>query len=323
VSNHEQLAAVLRFLDADNYLPMLEKKLIGPPLRLSAPFAQVEQDLQAFRKFADADHTRRANATAPTTEIGAPAVLRRYNELFGARLKPATMAFQPLGDLLPLFDAATLAANDNPASPALDDMLRLHVEFTARGIDTRRTLDYSVLYAMLAARRFEQAAAFAGIRPHIADAPIPQLVDPLGPSFKGRSAFAFDTARNALTRLSLPPQSGMELVVVVGAGCHNSTNALQAIHDDAALQARLQKIHLVMITAPNAPIETQLITDWNAANPTIPIRVPYSGQEWQGIEVAGIPSFYLLSNGKVVDRRTGWPAEGKAELIKLIDAAAK
>ncbi|NHZ96416.1 hypothetical protein [Massilia sp. CCM 8734] len=321
--NHEQLAAVLRFLDAENYLPMLEKKLVGPPLRLSPPFAQVEQDLQSLRKFADADNTRRAEVTAPATETGAPAVLRRYQELFGARLNPATLTIQPLGDLLPLFDAASLAATGNPASPALDDMLRVHREFTARGIDTRRTLDDSMLYAMLAARRFEQAGAFVSIRPHIADLPIPQVVDPLGPSFKGRSVFAYDAVRNSLTRISLPLQSGKELVMVVGAGCHNSTNALQAVHDDAALQARLHGVNVVLVTAPSAPIETQLITEWNAANPTMPIRVPYSGQEWQAIEVTGIPSFYLLSKGKVVDRRIGWPAEGKAELAKLIDAATK
>jgi hypothetical protein len=321
--DHEQLAAVLRFLDASNYMPMLDKKLVGPPLRLPAPAAQVEQDLQMLRQFADEDDTRRAEATAPATEVGAPIVLRRYQELFGARLNPATLTTQPLGDLLPLFDAASLAANGNPASPALDDMLRVHREFTTRGVDTRRTLDSSVLYAMLAARRFEQARAFADIRPHLADVPIPQVVDPLGPSFKGRSAFAYDAARNTLTRLALPSPSSKELVMVVGAGCHNSTNALQAIHDDAALQARLQGAHLVLVTAPNAPIETDLITEWNAANPVMPIRAPYNAQEWQGIEVTGIPSFYLLRNGKVVDQRTGWPAEGKAELVKLIDAAAK
>jgi len=321
--NHEQLAEVLRFINADEHLPVLEAKLVGPPLRLSAPSVQVEQDLLLLRTFADVDMKHRAEAAAPTTEIGAPAVLRRYRELFGARLNPATMTKQPIGDLLPLFDAASLAAKNNPASPALEDLLRVYRELTARGIDTRRSFDASVLYAMLAARRFEQARAFAAVRPHLADMPIPQVVDPLGPSFQGRSVFAYDAARNSLTRLSLPPHPGKELVMVVGSGCHNSANALQAIHDDPALQARLKGVHLVLLTAPNVPVETQLITQWDADNPTMPIRVPFNDEEWQGIEVIGIPSFYLLSNGKVVDQRSGWPAEGKAELVKLIDAAAK
>lgn len=77
----------------------------------------------------------------------------------------------------------------------------------------------------------------------------------------------------------------------------------------------------MLVTAPNAPIETHLISEWNAANPSMPIRAPYSAQEWRDIEVTGIPSFYLLKNGKVVAQRTGWPDKGKADLLRLIDAA--
>lgn len=321
--DHDQLAAVLHFLDADSYLPMLDKQLIGAPLRLPAPSAQVEQDLQSLRRFADADALRRANAAAAvaTTELGAPAVLRQYHTLFARRLDAPSLSAVPPGDLVVMFDAAGLAANGNPASSALDDMLRLHRELAARGLDTRRTLDSSVLYALLAARRFEDARAFAAIRPALADAAIPQIVDTLGTRFTGRSAFAYDGARNTLTRVALPMQSGTELVMVVGAGCHNSTNALNAIHDDPALQARLQAAHLVLVTAPNAPVEMNLITEWNAANPAMPIRAPYNTAEWRAIDVTGIPAFYLLRNGKVVDQRSGWSAEGKADLIELIDAA--
>jgi hypothetical protein len=317
---HEQLAAVLHFIGAGDYLPTLDKKLIGPPLRLPAPSGQVEQNLQLLRQFAETDAKRRAAASATTTEIGAPAVLRRYRQLFEKRLSAAGLRAAPLGDLVPLFDAASLAANDNPASPALEDMLRVHQELTARGIDTRRTLDYSVLYALLAARRFNDARAFAAMRPGLADVAIPQVVDPLGPGFKGRSAFAYDAARNTLTRVALPTRTGTELVMVVGAGCHYSTNALQAIHDDPALQARLREAHLVLVTAPNAPVETDLIGEWNAANPSIPIHAPYSAGEWRGIDVTGVPAFYLLRNGKVIGQRAGWPDEGKARLLQLIDA---
>ncbi len=319
---HEQLAAVLRFLDAYDYLPMLEKKLVGPPLRLPTPSGQVQQDLHLLRQFADADATQRAAAlaTSTSTKIGAPAVLRRYHQLFEKRLNAATLSAEPLGDLVPLFDAASLVANGNPVSSALNDMLRVHHELTVRGIDTRRSLDNAVLYALLAARRFEEAHAFAAIRADLADVPVPRVVDPLGPGFKGRSAFAYDATLNTLTRVTLSTQSSTELVMVVGAGCHNSTNALQAIHDDPAFQARLRKAHLVLVTAPNAPIETHLISEWNAANPSMPIRAPYSAQEWQGIDVTGIPSFYLLRNGKVIAQRSGWPSEGKADLLKLIDA---
>lgn len=317
---HEQLAAVLRFLDVYDYLPIFDKRLVGPTLRLPAPSAEVERDLNLLRQFSDADSTKRATASATATEIGTPAVLRRYRELFGERLNAATLRAEPMGNLLPLFDAASLAANDNPASSALDDMLRVHHELVSRGVDTRRTLDDVLLSGLLAARRFKDARAFASDRPALADVPIPQVTDPLGSSFKGRSAFEYDARRNTLTRVALPPQPSTELVMVVGEGCHFSANALQAIHDDPALQARLRGAHLVLVTAPNAPVETHLISEWNAANPSIPIRAPYSAQEWPGIEVAGVPSFYLLRNGKVIERRAGWSDEGKADLLKLIAA---
>lgn len=319
----EQLAAVLRFLDADSYLPMLNKNLVGPPLRLPAPSAQVELELQLLRQFVDADNARRAASQGATTEVGAPAVARRYQDLFAMRLSRAALAVQAAGDLLPLFDAAALAASAYPASAAIDDMLQVHRELAVRGIDTRRTVDDSVLYAMLAARRFGPARDFAATRPHLDDVAIPTVDDPLGPGFRGRSAFAYDAARNTLTRMAMPSPAGTELVMVVGAGCHNSDKALKDIRDDAALQSRLRGIGLTLVTAPNAPVSTRLIASWNAANPAMPILAPYSAQEWAAIKVTGIPSFYLLRDGKVLDQRTGWPAEGKAELGKLIDAATK
>ena len=279
--DHGQLAAVLSFLDASAYLPMLEKKLVGSPLRLSALSSQTAQDLQRLRQFADADAARRASASASVTAtgIGAPAVLRRYQQLFANRLNPSMLSAEPSGNLVALFDPASLAANDNPASSATDDMLRLHHELTARAIDTRRTLDDAILYALLAARRFAKAQAFAAMRPDLAAIAIPQVVDSLGPTFAGRSAFAYDAKHNTLTRVAMLSRSGTELVMVVGAGCHHSANALQALQPDPELQRRLRQVHLVLVTGPNAPIDTHLISEWNDANPSMPIHAPYSAAQ--------------------------------------------
>ena len=316
--DRDQLAAVLHFLDADGYLVMLEKKLLGPSLRLPAPSAQVEQHLQLFRQAADEDRLRRDEAKATATLVGTPVILRRYQELFSANLLPKALKVQPLGDLLPLFDASSLAALGSQAPVAVDDMLRVHDELTARGIDTRRTLDDGVLHAMLAARRFSQARAFAAMRPHLSDTPIPQVIDPLGASYQGRSVFRFDAANNNLTRRAFPSPQGRELVMVVGAGCQYSTTALHTIRDDRALQKRLRQANIVLITAPDSPVDTGFMAKWNASNPEMQIRAPYNAREWKAIEVTGIPSFFLLNKGRVVDKRTGWPVNGKAELEKLI-----
>lgn len=319
--DHDQLAAALRFLDLSEYAPSLDKKLTGPPLRLPPPSAPLEADLQALRRCADEDQARRLAATGPATEVGAPAVLRCYRALFGARAQ--ALAGRSPGDLLVLFDAAAMAANGNPASAAFDDLLRVHGEMTRRGIDTRRTLDDGILHAMLAARRFDAARAFAAARPHLA-ATIPTVVDPLGPTFGGRAAYDYDAAHDTLRRLPMPPSpSGMELVMVVGAGCHFSAEALRAIHADATLQARLRGAHLVLATPPGAPIETGWMAEWNAANPGLPMRAPDGGRAWDAIAVAGVPSFYLLKNGGVIDHHTGWDAEGKEALAGFVDAATE
>jgi hypothetical protein len=321
--DHEQLAAVLQFIDAGTYLSMLDRNLVGAPLRLPDPSPSLEDDLQLLRQFTEEDNARRARANGTMTKIGAPEVIRRYRELFGRRMSAASLSTETLGDLVPLFDAASLAVNGNPTSAALDDMERVHRELTTRGIDTRRVLDGTLMDSMLAARRFEQARAFAINKPGLAKYEVPRIVDELGADFKGRSAFEYDAARNTLTRMDLTPPRGTQLVMVVGGACHNSENALHDIHADVALQGRLRQANLVLITAPNVRVDTSLIADWNRTNPSMPMRAPYNAEEWSGIEVTGIPAFYLLRDGKVVNQRAGWPEDGKAELLKLIDMAGQ
>jgi hypothetical protein len=317
-----QLEAVLRFLDSDSYLPVLGKYIVGPPLRLPEPSADVARRLAQLEQFAAEHAGQRASDATRTTTLGVPAILQRYQMLFGERMNAAALKAQPPGDLLPLFDAAALAANDNPDADAFDHLLLVHDALAARGIDTRRTLDRSLLNAMLAARRFEQARTFTAARPHLADKAIPAVVDKLGPDFQGRSVYDYDAAGNTLTRRPVPHAVGTELLMVVGAGCHFSQDALQAIAADAALQERLRQAKLMLITPPHAAIEFGFIADWNAAHPTLPIRVPASPQEWPGVDALSVPEFYVLKDGKVIGKRSGWPAEGnKAAVVALVEAA--
>ena len=258
------------------------------------------------------------------TTLDGELVLRRYQELFGGRLDASALKRQPLGNLLPLFDATQLAADRSPDSTAFDQLLLVHAEFVARGIDTRRTLDDSLLYAMLAARRFEQARAFAATRPHLAHRTIPRVVDALGPDFSGRSEFRYDAGNTTLTRAIVPATEGTELLMVVGNGCHFSQDALDAIAADPALLARLREARLTVITPPRSAIPLNYVRDWNATHPALPIRIPAYAREWPAVEVLGTPEFYLLKDGKVVAKRSGWPEEGnKAGLKELLDPTGR
>jgi hypothetical protein len=318
----EQARAVLRFIDAENLLPMLSQGMVGPPLRLPAPSADIEQSLAEFERFASGDDERRHDAGTAETTLQRRTVLQRYRELFGSRMDAAALKGQPSGYLLPLFDAAALAAEKSPGSTAFGDLLLVHAELAARGVDTRRTLDDGVLHAMLAARRFEQARSFATGKPQLAHRTVPRVVDTLGPDFSGRSEFRYDAASATLTRHAFAPRNRRMLLMVVGEGCHFSRDALAAITGDAALLARLREAGLTLIVPPQSPIPLAYVSEWNAAHPELPIHIPAYPQEWQDIDVAGTPEFHLLARGKPVARRSGWPAGGnRAALAELLDKA--
>jgi hypothetical protein len=317
-----QAGAVLRFLDLEEYGAGLAEGLAGAPLRLPAPSADVVQRLQSLEDF-NRDVGRQRLDTVSTT-LGTPAVLQRYQRNFADRMGPEAVARQPLGDLLPLFDAAVLANFENPGSPAFDQMLLVHAELTARGIDTRRTLDGEVLRALLAARRFGPARDFAAARPYLDAKSIPHVADTLTPGFRGRSVFEYDAARNALTRLPVPSPAGAELVMVVSASCHFSVDALDAIGKDTDLQERLRAAHLLLLTPPNEAPSLRFVAGWNAVHATLPMRIPFDAREWQAIDVAGVPAFYLFKNGKVIAQHRGWAGvEDRAALLKLLDAAGR
>ena len=318
-----QIANVLAFIDASAYSPMLEKELIGAPLRLPAPTADAVARLARIERLADEDERRRDDPGGALTMTDDAQMDRRFAAVFGERPSRFTLQELPVSDLPPYFDAAALAAQGGMDSVASRFLMAVYEEMRVRGIDTRRTFDEAVLRRMLEAREFEQAREFAATKPHLAGRTIPTLRDPLGPEFKGRSAYRFDAATNTLVREALPHPRGPELVMVVDAGCHFSADALAALRDDAAMRARLLQAGLVLVTPPRSVFSASFIDEWNRSNPSIPIRLPFSAAEWQAVDVAGVPRFFLLKDGKVAGQVTGWPAEGnKAALLALLDAAA-
>ena len=317
--NREELRAVLVFLDSEAYFAMLERQLVGAPLRMPPPSAAVARDwrqLQDVLQSADP-----ASRSASATTLASGASVNTYLTLFGDRMREQRLRAQPPGDLLLLFDAAAFTNLVNPGSPAFAHLLRVHRELARRGVDTRRTLDDTVLRALVAARKFEEARAFIATRAHLAPAAVPQVVDTLGAAFAGRSVFDYDRAGHTLTRKELPVAAGAELVMVVDAHCQPSRRALEALRSDAALRARLQQAGLTIIVPPAAAIPFGFVADWNAANPALPMHIPFNQREWAGVDVRGVPTFVLLKNGRVLNEVTGWPPEGnQAALRALLDA---
>lgn len=319
-----QIAAVLAFIDGDAYLPMLARDAIGTPLRLPAPTADAEARLAQIVRLVEEGNRRREDRAGAVTASDDARLERRFVAVFGERPSAHTLRELPLGDLLPYFDAAALAAQGRKDSVATRLLMAVYEELRARGVDTSRTVDETVLRSMLEAREFGQARAFVAGKPHLAANTIPTVRDSLGPRFKGRSAYRYEAVNNTLVREALPHPRGAELVMVVDAGCHFSHDALAALREDAALRARLVQAGLVLVTLPRGGFSADFVGQWNTNNPTIPMRVPYGVGGWQAVDVPNVPRFFLLKDGKVVKQLSGWPAGGnKASLLAMLDGGVE
>lgn len=317
-----QIGQVLAFFDLAAYAKGYSENLSGAPVRLPPPSGALEAQLDRFEQlYRELDEERAPAADASSARRMKPMV-SYYDTVFAGRMKPAALRRQAPGDLPALFDAALLASNLDPASPATGHLLSVHREMAARGIDTRRGFDDSVLYGMLAARRFEEARSFAAGRPHLGKHKIPTVVDTLGTAFSGRSLYEYDAGKDVLVRRADPPPAGVELVMVVGAGCHFSRDALAALRANPVLLARLRQANLKLLISPREPIPFWYLAEWNAANPTLPLRVAYDTKEWILIAEANTPEFFLLEDGKPAGHVIGWPKDGNAAaLLALLDTA--
>ncbi len=319
-----QLAELLRFLGAESYIQSATANLEGPPLRLPEPSPELEEKVRNFEQLAIEDTERRLPSNAGVTQTGAADLLAQYRRMFSDRMEPSRLRKQPLGELLPLLEAANIMNFYHPGT-ALGDMMSVQRELAARGVSTVRWIDNRTLDALLAARRFEEARAFAASRPALAGRAIPTVVDRLGTTFSGRSLYRYDDASNTLTREAAPAPAGVQVVMFVQEHCQPSARALQALRKDSDLQAGLRQTNLLILTNPSNSIPFRFISTWNAANPALPMHATYSIEEWKEIVPVGVPEFFVLKDGKPVGRLVGgWPPEGnKAALLSLIVEASK
>lgn len=192
-----QLAAVLAFVGADTELPALLEELDGAPLRMPAPSADAEARLAAIVRAAQADAHARGTAVESAAKGDFSQLERRYMALFGHHVTETRLREMHPADLQPYFDAAVLAARERnakaPLAPVyvkwadpMRHLLMIHGEMRERKIDTRRTIDATVLRSLIQARAFDLAREFMADKPHLRDTRIPAVYDPLGSDFDGR-----------------------------------------------------------------------------------------------------------------------------------------
>lgn len=303
---NEQVKSLLDFLDLKELSASIVRTLPqSPPLRFGEPDRAIEREWKAISTLIDT-HLRSEETAGTTTDLGFVEVVAYYNATLGVVLHQSDLSSLSLADLMLISDAASNVASATGDSAAYQDMRTVFSELERRKVDTRRIFDARMLASLVAQRQFDDARKFLAEHPDPYSEKIPDLVDSLGTGFRGRSVMDFDPQTNSLHRQAIPSTAGTQVIMMVGATCHFSLDALEAIAANSKLRSRLHQAKLLILTPPGANLQLAAAGRWNTRHPELPMRIPWSREEWKPVGVAQVPQFLILENGKLVQRIVGW-----------------
>jgi hypothetical protein len=259
-----------------------------------------------FQQLHDSLHGNAENVVGAT-------LAARFGQLFPEAMDRDALHRTDDTTLHALFDDAWLATYYHPDAAALEAMLGIVAELDARGSTTPRELART-RNALLAARRFEQAAAFGDSHPRAALSPLPRFVD-AGDIASGRPSAWREAGNGRFERVALdlgPTQ------VLVMAGCHFSDDAARGIDADPVL-GPLFRTHAHWLGQPPGVEDPADVEAWNTTHPQAPMLPLYDRDEWPMFPRWVMPTFYVVRDGEVLGSVRGWaPAEARAELVGLL-----
>ncbi|HET9033174.1 MAG TPA: hypothetical protein VFN25_09735 [Dokdonella sp.] len=302
----DQVEEVLDFLDLKKLSASIVQSLPqSPPLRFGEPDRAIEREWKATSTLIDT-HVRLEETAGTTTNLGFDEVVAHYNGTLGAVLHQADLGSRSLTDLMLIFDAASNVASATGDSATYRDMQTVFAELERRKVDTRRVFDARMLSGLVVQRRFDEAREFLAEHPDSHAEKIPDLTDSLGSGFNGRSVMDLDPQTHSLDRQAIANTAGTQVIMMVGATCHFSLEALEAIAANGDLRNRLHQAKLLILTPPGANLQLAAVGMWNARHPELPMRIPWSRAEWKAVDVAQVPQFLIFENGKLKQRILGW-----------------
>lgn len=246
--------------------------------------------------------TRNANPGAAAEY--AETIARAFDEALPEAYDPAALRKLTPHDLILVYRGARGAARQTPGSRRTDAYLNAYDELERRGLALPRDA-VDARDQLLAAHRFDRARAFAAARTS-ADLPaLPEFHDPLKPSPGAATAWRLsdDGARLTRTALDLAP-----LQILVTAGCHFSVDAAEGISADPLLGPVFAE-HAQWLVQPPGLEDVDAVRDWNRRFPDAQVEMIYDSSEWTLFPNWSMPAFYIVKDGKVLARLTGWAKE--------------
>lgn len=237
----------------------------------------------------------------------APQALVRFDAMLAAAGPLATLPDEALYGLAT--DAA--AANFYFAGARVDAHRSVFDELARRARPS--TIQVEDMHrSLIAARRWQDAVAFAGDHPDVPLEELPVHFDDEGGDAADAHYWRIDESGARLTRTPLAMTRGVTLVVVSHPDCHFSHDALTAIEADPALDQALPKNRLFVAPAP-VSLTLERIAQWNAAHPRSRHVLVDRPQAWPFVRQWSTPQFFFLVDGQLVAQVEGWPKEGRAE----------
>lgn len=302
-----QIRAVLALFAVENYAAMITPV----DARSRSVAAQRRQGISELERRYNGFYFERAKAhSSDADDLTAARIIEQdFLSRFGADNA------SPLGDS----DLQLLlrAANDAAAvsdSPRIGAAL-LNIWNEAERRQRADTADVARIFnALLASRRFDDAAALAQRHPD-ADLPVlPRLNDTENTT---PNVWEFSADGNTMTRRGFDLEP---LQIIVSAGCHFSADAATDIGADPVL-GPVFAAHAHWLALPPGRESLDALRAWNREHPHAPMLPIHDRAEWALIPRWAMPTFHIVKDGKVIDSISGWisgDASFREQLLVLL-----
>lgn len=239
----------------------------------------------------------------------APQVLPRFDVLFTSAGDPASLPDATLSKLAS--DAAI--ANFYFVGARVDAHRALFDELERRKAATDLEVE-DFHRSLLAARRWQEAAALAVRHPQLPLEALPSRIDAGNGDDSAPNFWSFDPGNDRLVREPWPMTTGAVLVVVSHPSCGFSRAAITALENNPAL-ARALPERRIFIAPSHGSLSLDRIGEWNAAHPGFQHVLVDRPQAWPFVHRWNTPQFFFLVDGKVVAEVEGWPDDNQTQAL--------